>query len=79
MMTFTEYMEAMKATMPGPLWLNQATSASLAAPSREDTKRAIERAARRGRAVTPSDLKIATSPESREAARQGIRPVQPPS
>jgi len=73
MMTFVQYLEAMQAIMPSPLWLTQATASSLATPNREDTRRAIERAAKRGRAVTPDDLRASISPESQEAAKEGIK------
>lgn len=79
MMTFGEYMEAVQAAMPSPLWLTHATTASLATPGKEDTKRAIERAAKRGRAVTPDDLRAGVSPESQEKAIQGVQPVLPRS
>lgn len=72
MMTFFEYMEAMQAAMPSPLWLNQATAASLATPNATDTKRAVERAVKRGRSAQPVDLRATVSPESEEAAKKGI-------
>lgn len=73
MMTFIEFMEAMQAAIPSPLWLTQATAASLVAtPGKDDTTRALERAKRRGTAVTPDDLRASISPESQEAAKKGI-------
>lgn len=75
MMTFIEFLEAMRTAIPEPTRLSQATAVSLASPNKDDTRRAIERARKMGRGVTPADLKAATSPESREAARQGVLDV----
>lgn len=72
MITFGEYLEAMQATMPSPLWLTPATAAMFASPDKADTKRAIERAKKRGRVVTPADLRACISPESQERAMKGI-------
>ena len=78
MMTFIEFLEAMRTAMPDPPHLSQATTFSLAFPGKEDTRRAIERARKLGRVVLPADLKVATSPESREAARQGALDISRP-
>ena len=74
-MTFTEYMASRQTAMPSPPWLTQ-TAAILASPGKHDTRRAIDRATRRGRTVTPDDLKASISPESHEKARDGLKPVQ---
>lgn len=71
MMTFGEYFE-MRQAMPSLSWLIHASSSAFASPGREDTKRAIERAAKRGRSASPDDLRAAVSPESHEAAKDGI-------
>ena len=72
-MTFAQYMAAQArggfSTAPQ---LRPATAANLAFPGKEDTRRAIDRAKKMGRVVTPDDMKVATSPESQAAARQGV-------
>lgn len=75
MMCFSEYLEAIQAALPSPLWLTQATAATIASPDKEDTKRAIERAAKRGKAVTPDDLRACISPESIERAQRAVTTV----
>ena len=72
MMTFGEYLESMRAAIPSPAHLSQATAFSLAFPGKEDTKRAIDRARKLGRSVTPEDLRAAVSPESQQTARNGV-------
>jgi hypothetical protein len=72
MMTFSEFVKSMQKIVPNPLRLTHATSSSFASPGIEDTKRAIERATKRGRFVTPDDLKRAISPESQQTANQGV-------
>lgn len=71
MMTFGEFLEAMQ-TLHGPVRLSQSAVSLIGSPGREDTKRAIERARRLGKSVTPADLTNAISPESQDAANQGV-------
>jgi hypothetical protein len=73
MMTFSEFVASQR---PDALSVVQATKSvvarSLASPGTQDTKRAIERARRRGTSVTPADLTNAISPESQQSARDGV-------
>ena len=72
MMTFIEFLEAMRTGIPEPTRLSQASAVSLASPNKDDTRRAIERARKLGRSVTPADLRVAVSPESQQTARNGV-------
>ena len=77
-MTFAEYLAAHVRGDFLLLPLLPSTAVSFASPGKDDTKRAIDRARKLGRPVTPADLKLATSPESQEAARQGVLDVSRP-
>ena len=73
MMTFGEYI----AFQGGVAVLSHqstktAASPLLATPGKDDTRRAIEKARRRGTPVTPADLTNAISPESQQTANQGV-------
>ena len=73
MMTFTEFLASQgRAGMPPARLLHPAVVVGFATPGREDTKRAVERARRRGTTVTPADLTNAISPESQQTANQGV-------
>lgn len=75
MMTFSEFLASQRnARVPAMPQVDAATAATFATPGKEDTKRAIERAAKRGRSVTPDDLKACISPESVERAQRAVQP-----
>jgi hypothetical protein len=73
MMTFSEYVASQEGAGILPARQRPPIAvACLASPGLQDTKRAIERARRRGTPVTPADLKASISPESLRTAKQGV-------
>jgi hypothetical protein len=77
MMSFSDYVEFRQAVTPSPLRLTRTTAISLASPGLEDTKRAIERAKKRGTSLTTGDLTRAISPETYRTANQAVQPAPP--
>ena len=73
MMTFKEFLASQgRAEMPPAHMLHPTAAVGFASPGKEDTKRAIDKARKRGNFVTPDDLKRAISPESQQTAQQGV-------
>jgi hypothetical protein len=73
MMTFSEFVASQRSDALSVVPATKSVVApSLASPGTQDTKRAIERARRLGKAVTPADLTNAISPESQQSARDGV-------
>ena len=73
MMSFYEFLASRKMdSTPNARTLSTTTAASLASPGLLDTKRAIERAKKRGTPLTPADLASSISPESQQIANQGV-------
>jgi hypothetical protein len=76
MMTFSEYMAWRGPTAsPDPLTRMPQAGSSFAMPNREDTKLAIDKAKKRGIALTQGDLKRAISPEGHRKAIQAVQVV----
>ena len=78
MMTFSEFVASQRPDAPSAAQAKKSVVApSLASPGTEDTKRAIDKARKRGTVVTPADLRNAISPESHRSAQHGVLGVSP--
>jgi hypothetical protein len=79
MMTFYQYLEWQRTALPDAMTVMSMTGIDPAVPNREDTRRAIDRAMRRGTAPTHTDLRASISPETLRTANLAVGPLIPRS